>query len=90
MKVILVVLLALFLSGCFGRDTQPSVEVVYEPIFPPATLLQPCLPERPERASLRDIIEIQHRALLQCDGQLEALRDWRELERGQQEEEEEE
>lgn len=84
MKMIAVVCLCILLAGCelFTR-IETRTETRYVPIFPPEYLTTECLPERPEKASLGDLLEIQNRALNQCNNQILTIREWVELERTQ-------
>lgn len=92
MKRVLIVLgLSVFLGGCqLFTATETRTETVYKAVLPPEYLTAPCYPERPERASLRDIIEIQDRAIDQCNNQLMSIRQWVDLETQRLEEEKEE
>lgn len=88
MKLVFVLILAVFLTGCemFSRnDSRTATETVYRPIFPPVALTLPCYPERPQNISLGDLVVLQSDALDQCNAQLESIRDWRERERQEKE-----
>ncbi len=77
-NIILAIMFLLLLMGCNHNPTKPDIQ--YKPIYPPESLTRECYPDKPNKASIGDIITIQDRALDQCNDQLEGIREWRILE----------
>jgi len=77
-KVLAILCLSVFLTGCelFGGGVR--TETVYKPVFPPAALTAPCTTEKPESITLGELIIIQQNTISQCNAQLRAIREWRE------------
>lgn len=74
-KWIILLPLCLPLAGCFWTNTD--TKTVYKNQYPPDYLLKECYPEKPDEATIGDVIQLQSAALHQCNNQLSALRFWK-------------
>lgn len=74
--------LILFLTACSSTQkpqiiNDPVIITKYVYELPPESMLVSCLPDKPATKKFKDIITTQNAALLQCETQMQILRDWR-------------
>lgn len=87
-SVLIYSFLMMSLTACslLGDRTSPDVVYVSQPAFPPSAYLQECYPIRPANPTPQEIIIAQHRALNQCNAQLESIRIWKQEQQETQDE----